>query len=312
MIWHPAPGWLPAGRSAAVCLSIDDVHPDAAADGGTIGDNAREALDHLGWLLSRHPQLHATLFVTPDWRVKSDDASDAQPSCAQAGYDRRLWPIGTLRIDRHPAFVELLRSLPRTDIGLHGLHHVSRGARPVVEFADRSPRACARMLCTARRIMARAGLHCVAGLTPPGWEAPNALLDAMGDLGFEFIASARDLDTPITPTAHALGSGMRDVSLIAPDLLDAGGLVHLPTNFQATSDEARAFSVLDAGGLLSIKAHMLSRFGSYVALDGLTRAYVEALDRLFTRIEDRYGNRVWWTRMADVAAHVLARTRPSR
>jgi len=307
MRWRRVAEWLPPGKDAAVCLSMDDVHPSAAANGGTAADESRDALAHLGWLLAGHPQLHATLFVTPDWRARSDGADDARPT-AQAGYDRRLWPIGTLRVDRHPAFVEMVRALPRTDVGLHGLHHVSRGARPVVEFADRSRHACGRMLRTARHIMARADVPCIAGLTPPGWDASAPLVDAMHDLGFEFISSARDLDTPITRAALARGSGIRDVSLIAPDVLDGGGLVHLPTNFQATSNEARAFAVIDAGGLLSIKAHMLSRFGSYIALDGLTRTYVESLDRLFTHIEHRYGDRIWWPPMADVAARVRTST----
>ena len=36
--------WLPPGRIAAVCLSVDDVHPTAAIDGRAAGDVAREAL----------------------------------------------------------------------------------------------------------------------------------------------------------------------------------------------------------------------------------------------------------------------------
>ena len=51
--------------------------------------------------------------------------------------------------------------------------------------------------------------------------------------------------------------------------------------------------------------------GEVVALDGLDREYVEYLDRLFTRIEDACGPRIWWTTLADVAARVRVGTRES-
>jgi hypothetical protein len=99
----------------------------------------------------------------------------------------------------------------------------------------------------------------------------------------------------------ARGSGLRDVSLITPQLLPFGRLIHITTNFQATSSIDRAMAILECGGLLGIKAHLLKRFGSYVALDGLDDRYVEYLDQLCARIEDRFGDRVWWTTMSEIA-----------
>ena len=68
----PAPDaarWLPSGKTAAVCFSVDDIHPSTSTDpyeaGGDLG---RGALGRLARLLDRHPKLRATLFVTPDWR----------------------------------------------------------------------------------------------------------------------------------------------------------------------------------------------------------------------------------------------------
>lgn len=152
--------------------------------------------------------------------------------------------------------------------------------------------------------MSDAALPIVAGVTPPNWVAPPALLDAMADLDMLFVASARDLCTPVAADARTSGSGLVGMSLIFPERLPYGRLVHFTTNFQATSSIERALAILEHGGLLAVKAHLLKRFGSYVALDGLDRPYVEFLDRLFMTIEDRYGDAMWWTTMGEVALRI--------
>ena len=64
--------WLPPGKRAAVCFTIDDVHPAKSSDcyeaGGDLGDGA---LGNLERLLDKHPALKVTLFLTADWREKS-------------------------------------------------------------------------------------------------------------------------------------------------------------------------------------------------------------------------------------------------
>lgn len=298
-------GWLPPHTTAAVCFSIDDVHPTAAAAGLAVGDTARQALAQLEWLHDRHPQVRTTLFTTPDWRSLSAYPTPRWrhrvPLLRRACYATSILPRGTLRLDRHGAFMAYLRGLRGVDFGIHGLHHVRRGPLHLQEYHARSRRRCRHMIAEAQRIMAAAGLPIVPGLTPPAWTAPPTLLAAMADLDLRFISSARDLDTPVARDALTQGSGLRGVSLIYPQPLPHGRLVHVTTNFQATSSIARAIEILERGGLLGIKAHLLKRFGSYVALDGLDRPYVEYLDRLFARIEDRFGNSVSWTTMSDVA-----------
>ncbi len=123
----------------------------------------------------------------------------------------------------------------------------------------------------------------------------------MREAGLTFVASARDLNTPITPDAVANGSGLTAVPLIRPERIQPG-LLHIPTNFQATSTIQRALAILECGGLLSIKAHLLVESGSYRALDGLSVQYREYLDRLFSTIEDRLGDDVWWTSMGELAS----------
>jgi hypothetical protein len=300
--------WLPAGFTGAVCLSVDDVHPTAGDATHGNGDVAREALGHLERLLERHPNLHATLFTTPDWRSRGVAASSGLlhriPLVRDLVYGVRPLPRGTLRLDRHPAFASYVRAMPRTDVGLHGLHHVRRGTRSVEEFAGRTRAECMRMLREGQQIMADAGITPVPGITPPGWNASPALLQAMADLDMRFIAAARDLDTPIAPGARASGSGPRGVSLIYPESLPYGRLVQITTNFQATSTPDRAMEILQHGGVLSIKAHLLTRLGSYQAPDGLNDGYAGMLDRLFATIEDRFGDAIWWPTMTALAAQV--------
>src|SRR5947208_2559976 len=60
--------WLPDEKKAAVCLTIDDIHPSKSTDlyeaGGDLGNGV---LGRLEWLLKRHPKLKVTLFTTADW-----------------------------------------------------------------------------------------------------------------------------------------------------------------------------------------------------------------------------------------------------
>ena len=303
-----ANAWRPAGKTAAVCFTIDDVHPTAGTDSQRIGEAARDALGHLEWLLARHPLLHATLFTTPDWRSRGVDVTRPTwqqiPGLRRWAYAAPVLPRGMLRLDQHPQFVAYLRSLPRVEFALHGLHHVRRGPRQIAEFYRCSRAKCLRILRDALQIVGEAGLPIVRGLTPPDWHAPPALLKAMADLEMAFVASARDLQTPVSPDACSRGSGLAGMSLIHPERLPYGRLVHFTTNFQATSAIQRAVDILDHGGLLSVKAHLLKRFGSYQALDGLDRGYVEFLDRVFATIENRYGAAVWWTTMGEIAARL--------
>ena len=67
-------------------------------------------------------------------------------------------------------------------------------------------------------------------------------------------------------------------------------LVHITSNFSCTNNIDRAIDIIEAGGLVSIKAHAVKKVFGYVADDGLDLAYRNFLDLLLKTLEDRYGD----------------------
>jgi len=306
----PPSAWLPEGKSCAVCFSIDDVHPARSADGFDAGGDMGEgALGHVLWLRSRHPELRTTLTVTPDWLPRSPFVTRRLaariPGLADRSYLAARWRDGRMRLDRHPGFVAFLKSIPGVEIVPHGLHHMQRGPRGPLEFENADYATCRAALARGAEIMAAAGIDAAPGHAPPGWAAPEPLRRAMRDAGLIFVASARDVVTPVTREALTAMSGMHGQPLLFPGITPEG-LVHIPANFQATSDSDRAVAILELGGLLSVKAHIVKSIGGYTALDGLDRLYANYLDRLFALVEDRFGDRVWWASMGEIAARMHA------
>jgi hypothetical protein len=310
--FHPCPGWLPPKYQGAVCLSIDDVHPGTSADPYEAGGDLRAgAFRHVEWLLARHPRLRMTLFVTPDWRVISPIATRRilarLPVVRDLVFLAPTRSPGSMRVDRAPEFVRYLTQLARTEVGLHGLHHLTRGPAMTREFDGRSRSDCAALLREAMTIFAAAGLETVPGLQPPGWDLSPALAGAMADVGLSFVVSARDIRTPITTNARADMSGLRGAALTLPEWVRPRGgqwLIHFASNFQATSDLNRAFKIVEQGGLLAIKAHIIKDLAGYRMADGLDEAYRGYLDQLLHELENRYGDTLWWTSFGELAKHL--------
>jgi predicted deacetylase len=316
-------GWLPAGKRAAVCFSVDDIHPATSRDefdaGGDLG---RGALGHVERLLDRTPQLRVTLFVTPDWRLRRLIPTRKWLTRVPLLRERIHWapltPRGHFRVDRFPQFVAYLNALPRTDCALHGLNHAHPGPRMAVEFQEQTRSKCSALLREARRIFATAGLRHVQGFAPPAWRAPPSLCEALSDADFHYVTSARDLDTPVSDRARTRMSGVHGASLIHPMWIGRTSndepsattrprrLVHFTTNFQATSTIERARAIIEAGGLLSIKAHIFKNGGGITMLDGLDAAYCDYLERIWRELDRRYGDALWWTSLAEVASRCRA------
>lgn len=298
--------WLPSGKRAAVCLSVDDVHPGRSSDhyeaGGDLGDGV---LGHLAWLLERHPQLHTTLFTTADWREihprPTRKLLAAIPGLRDHFFLAKVRPAGAMRLDRHREFVDYVTSLPRTEIALHGLYHCHKGLKIPMEFQEQNCEEFTALLQETVAIFRQAGIDYAPGICPPGWNSPHALLDAMVRVGLKFIGSARDLTTPVSGSARTGMHGMNGVSLIYPQWIHNRRLIHVTSNFSCTNALDRAFEIIEAGGLLSIKAHAVKKVFDYVADDGLDLGYRNFLDMLLTVLEDRYGDVLFWTSMGEIA-----------
>jgi hypothetical protein len=303
--------WLPPGKLAAVCLSIDDIHPSTSQDGYEAGGELQDgALGRLAELQRRHRRLKATLCVTPDWRLDSLVPDSVLlrhiPWLRDHVHLTRLRPAGSLRLDRHPGLAGYLNSLERCEIVPHGLTHCHVGQNFCVEFQEQSAERCAAIIEDALEIFHAANVRFAAGFVPPAWNASAALIEALERLNFQFLCSARDLHTEISRDAVTRGSGLRGVSLIYPQLIGRRGLVHMTCNFQATSRPDRAIDILLLGGVLHIKAHIFKSGGGHTMLDGLDELYCNYLDLLLQAITQQFGDRVWWAYLSEVAGRVRA------
>jgi predicted deacetylase len=309
--------WLPPGMQGAVCFSIDDVHPATSSDEYEAGgDLARGALGRLERLLDRHPRLHATLFVTPDWRLQHLLPTRKWLARIPGVRDVVRWaPIrheGHFRVDRFPAFVAYLNGMRNVEVAVHGLTHSHPGPRMAVEFQRQNRGECLELLRAAADIFDRAGLQYVRGFQAPAWNAPLALRDALHDAGFQFLCSARDLLTAVSVDARTAMHGLTGASLINPTWIVERALVHITTNFQATSTLERAIEIIDAGGLVSIKAHIFKTGGGITMADGLDDAYINYLDLLCRELDRRYGESLWWTSHSEVASRCRMSLRPEQ
>lgn len=289
------------GKKAAVCFTVDDISPLKSTDiyeGG--GDMLGGALGRVKWLLDRHPQLRATLFTTANW---SETVS--QPTrrlLAKIPWLRdRLFLASRLekdsmRLTRHPDFVKFLNEAECFEVALHGLYHCHRGRNIYVEFQNETREEFDAIIREMLSIFNEAGLKYANGICPPGWNAPDPLLDALIDNGIGFVASSRDIFTPVSAGALGEMSGIRGLPLFFPSFIKGGRLVHFPTNFQATSRAERALETVEMGGLLSIKAHIINDS----MLDSAKDVYMNYLDLLLSKIEDKYGDNIAWTTVGEM------------
>ena len=296
--------WLADNKKSAICISIDDIRPQKSCGYHECGGNLDNgSLGKIKWLMQRHPQIRVSLCTTPDWReIKSRPTRKVLakiPFLRDRFYLSKILKKGTMQLDKHPEFVEYLINNPKFEIIPHGLYHCHKGLNIPVEFQNETTEQFSQTLKQVIEIFDKSGLNYVRGFAPPAWNAPQPLLDALTENDFEFIISARDIVTPITPDAKTNMSGMKNVSLISPTYINPK-LIHFPCNFQATSRIERAFEILDHGGLLSIKAHI----SEGAALDAVCDLYMNYLDLLFSKIEDRYGEDIWWTSVGEISNHI--------
>jgi hypothetical protein len=301
--------WKPKNKKAAICFTIDDIHPAKSTDLYEAGgDLDKGALGKVMWLLNRHPKLKVTLFTTADWRemyaFPTRRLLAKIPNLRDKFFLAKRWKKGTMSLENHPEFVSFLNQMKQTEIGYHGLYHVHKGLKIPVEFQNQSQEEFDIIITEMLRIFASSNINNIKGICPPGWNAPEALLNTLVKNKFDFVASSRDVFTPISKEAKCNMSGLKDLPLLYPTLLKENQLVHIPTNFQANSTINRAEEIIANEGLISIKAHIIKQIGSYYAIDGVDDLYMNYLDVLLTTLEHKYGDDLWWTSMGEIANFV--------
>lgn len=301
--------WKPANKKAAICFTIDDIHPAKSADYYEAGgDLEKGSLGKVQWLLNRHPKLKVTLFTTANWReispVPTKKVLAKIPGLRDNFYLAKRWSKAKMNLENHPKFVAFLNGMKQTEIGYHGLYHVHKGLKIPVEFQDQTEGEFKEILTEMMRIFNSSGLEHVKGICPPGWNAPDSLIKKLVEFNFDYLASSRDIFTDISKDAKTNMSGLKGVPLIFPTTIARGRLVHLPTNFQANSTIERAQAIIDNGGLLSIKAHVVKHIFGYTAIDGVDDLYMNYLDVLLTQLENQYGDDLWWTSMGEISDYI--------
>ena len=300
------------GKHAAVVISFDDVFPAYSVAGEYFmsEDTKENYLELLSKLLKKHQQIFITLFTVPDWREKrpfpSRQLLSHIPILNNNIYLSPIWPKDTFSLPRHPGFCQILRGLPRVEIAVHGLHHVSKGNPVFQEFNRLSYKDCLFRLQRAEDIFKSAGLSYVKGFAPPGWKLSRALLQALQALNYSYLASARDLNTEIKLDAITNESGVHNLPLIFPTKLENTDIVHIPANWSITSTIERADQILELGGVLSIKAHAVKYGFGFTAKDGFDEQYLNYLDKVFDHIEKKWTKDIWWTSMGSLAERFSA------
>lgn len=305
--------WLPKNKKAAICFTIDDLHPAKVSSHGydAGGDLNNGVFGRVNWLLEKHPKLTVTLFTTADWREISPFPT--RKFLAKIPYIRdwlyltKIQPKGTFQIDKFKDFQDFYTNHKQVEIALHGLHHCHKGLKVPVEFQKQSSKVCSKIIKKMLEIFDNSQIPYVKGFTPPAWNASESLIQSLIENNIDFLASARDIITPIAIDAKNKMSGFPNISILYPEYIHDKKMVHLPSNFQANTNFDRAFKILDCGGLLSIKAHMIKSFHGHISIDGVDQDYMNYLDKLLNEINDRYGDSIWWTSMGDISDKITSK-----
>ena len=309
-----AENWLPEHKKAAICFTIDDLHPASLSKHGydAGGDCNNGVFAHIDWLLKRHPQLKVTFFCTADWREISPTPTrkilSKIPVIRDFFYLTKIQPKSTLQLDKYPHFVDFYSNHKQVEIAFHGLHHVHKGIKIPVEFQEETFNVINKKIIKMIDIFKQSKIKFVYGFTPPAWNAPENLMKSLVANGVKFLASARDVKTEISKTATNNMSGRKNVSIVYPELIENGKMVHFASNFQATNAYERAFEIIENNGLVAIKAHIIKEFHGHISLDGVDENYIQYLDKLLFEIEAKYGDQIWWTTMGEMSNKILEKT----
>lgn len=309
----------PKGFKAALAIGIDDVHPESSKENGLDfgGDLEQGNLGLLTKLLEEFPRLAITLFITPNWRLKTTGGDTFlrlfQKASSKIG-ERKLatqiihavksHPDGKYRLDKSQ-FREWCHYITKKAeenkflIGLHGFNHLNPWLNYASEFEGLTYEECLSKIKEARNIFRKARMPLPRGFAPPGWKVTGSLINVLIEEGFTYIAGAKDHLSPVKPHMYCNEAGMC-VPLFYPETL-FGGLVSIPRNWDIKwSSIERAENIIKINGIMGIHGHVAKTPG---ISNEISRTTIKNLRELLMHLEKKHPNDIWFTNFADLAKY---------
>jgi len=307
------------GRSRAVVIGIDDVHPESSKDGSDCGgDLDKGVLGLLENFLQRYGNVKVTLFVTPCHMFLPQApgverlhriARSIHRSIADRIFYRffiKTFEPNKYDIEESESFNLYLASLVKSgqvEVGIHGCYHFHNIPPYSSEFKYLNEHEALRRIKIAINKFIKAGIPFVKGFSPPGWGVNRALIRALANERFVYIAGSADFTSPITYDATSREAGLEGVSLIFPSLMGSR-LVNVPRNWTPHRNNlTRALRIIELGGLLGIHMHVENVYHKVYLGNGITAKNLSKLEKLVDAIESAYGNTVSFSTFSEVAFH---------
>jgi peptidoglycan/xylan/chitin deacetylase (PgdA/CDA1 family) len=308
-------------QNGTVVIGIDDVHPESSKDGSDCGgDLDKGVLGLLENFLQRYRNVKVTLFVTPCHMLLPQALGVERlhkiarsilrniPDPLFYRFFIKTFEPSKYDIEKSKAFNLYLANLVgkgQVEIGIHGCYHFHNIPPYSSEFKYLNEYEALRRIKIAVNKFKRARIPFVKGFAPPGWGVNRALIKALAEEGFVYIAGSADFTSPITYNATSKEAGLKGVSLIFPSLINTK-LINIPRNWTPHKNNlTRALKIVELGGLLGIHMHAENEYhGNYLG-NGITIENLSKLEKLIDAIESTYGDAVSFSTFSEVAFHVL-------
>ena len=273
-------------------LSIDDVHPESSgylSDCG--GDKEAGKLRYIIDLINDYPDLKVTLFVTPNWIDRPNDAGAKRLIKKVLKLPiTNTWSDSPFRLDKHVEWCSWLNDYVDRgvfEVGVHGFTHHYSGSDVRVnhssEFSGLSCSGCMSRLMSSEAVFKRANLRFSKVFRPPGWGACYELLEALKKLGY--VMSCRSL------------------SLI-PEVVHE--VINIPPNWNIGRDTIeKGIKLAGRYGVITAYGHVTDSYGSEYLEDGLNEVNLLRLRVLLNELASRF--RVLYVTLSEVAQIALGR-----
>ena len=255
-------------------LSIDDVHPESSkylSDCG--GDKERGNFRFLLDLLNEFADMKVTLFVTPNWVDKPNDAGVMRLAKKVLKLDySNMWEDEPFKLSKHEEWCNWLSNyvnLGAFELGVHGFNHHNADGTAVnhsMEFVGLSYAECLRRLRLSEEILRDADLRFSKVFRPPGWGTTYELLKALRETGYALSCKSIGL----TPEV------VQDV-------------VNIPPNWNIGADSIeRGVEIACRYGIVTAYGHITDSYGREYLSDGLNEVNVLRTKALLRVLTERF------------------------